>query len=200
MGLLKEITKDEQTNILAQYLPNNNVYCKKNDPDSNLRKVLIGLACVWLGERQVINQLFDEYDPSTTTDFISEWEGFVGIPDDCFGNVGNLEERRENILLKLAGTNATTAKQFENIAEILGFTVSVSSGIEFATLPLTLPFLLLGEGELGYIIVVTIDEALKPEGFPLTLPFTLTDPFPEILECLFNKLKPCNTKVILRYA
>ncbi len=200
MTFLKDITKEEQTDILGQYLPDGKVFLKKFDDTSNIRKVLLGLGAVWLQERQLINELFDEYNPETTTKFIEEWEETVGIPDDCFGNTGTDEERRTNILLKLSGINATTATQFEAVALILGFTVTIESGVDHNTLPLTLPFILLSDEEAPYVIIVTLDASLEPEGLPLTLPFILTDQFPLLLECLFNKLKPSNTKIIFRYA
>jgi hypothetical protein len=34
----------------------------------------------------------------------------------------------------------------------------------------------------------------------LTLPFTLSEPEPVILNCLFNKLKPANTQLFFRYS
>jgi len=199
MGLLKELTKEQQTNILAQYLPDDRLHCAKNVPDSNLRKLLEGLACAWLDERNIINRLFDQYNPEFTTDFITEWEGFVGIPDECFGNTGTIEERRQNILLKLAGVNVTTAKQFEEIAAILGFTVIVKSGVDESTLPQTLPFLLISGDEAPYTIVVDTIDQLPPAVLPQTLPFILGAGPLDILRCLFEKLKPANTQVIFKY-
>lgn len=199
MPLLKELTREQETDVLAQYLPNGTLFCEKNNPDSNIRKILFGLSAIWLDQRKTANRLFDEYNPEFTTDFINEWENFVGIPDECFNNTGTLEERRQNILLKLAGTNATTARQFENIASILGFTIIVKSGVDESTLPQTLPFILI-DGDLApYVIVIdTIDEP-PPSLLPQTLPFTLGVGPLEILRCLFDKLKPANTLVIFKY-
>lgn len=199
MGLLKEKTQIEQADILGRYLPNDRLLVGKYLEDNPLRRILLGLATVWLDQRDLINLLFDEWDPSTTNIFLDEWEKSVGIPDDCFDVADTEEERRQNILLKLTGTNATTAKQFETVASILGLTVTVTSGLPFSTFPLILPFLLLSAEEAAFTIVVTLDASLEPEGFPLTLPFTLTDAFPIILECVFNKLKPANTQIIFRY-
>jgi uncharacterized protein YmfQ (DUF2313 family) len=193
-------TKTEQTDVLAQYLRDDKLHISKNIEGSNLRKVLIGLACEWLRFRDKVDEVYDDYDINQTTQQIEEWERVVGIPDDCFGNSGTLEQRRTNILLKLAGTNATTAKQFETIAAILGFTVTVENGVDTSTLPLNLPFLLLTEAEAPFVIVVTLDASLQPSGLPVTLPFTLTEQAPVILQCFFNKLKPANTIVIFRYS
>lgn len=200
MPFLKERTKTEQTDVLAQYLRDDRLHLAKNVEGSNLRKVLIGLACEWLRFRDKVDEVYDEYDINNTTQLIEEWEKTVGIPDDCFGNTGTIEERRINVLLKLAGVNATTAKQFEDIAAILGFTVTVTNGVDSSTFPMTLPFVLLSEDEAPFTIVVTLDASLKPSGLPLTLPFTLTEQAPAILECFFEKLKPANTIIIFRYS
>jgi uncharacterized protein YmfQ (DUF2313 family) len=177
MPFLNERTKTEQTDVLAQYLRDDRLHLAKNVEGSNLRKVLIGLACEWLRFRDKVDEIYDEYDINNTT-----------------------QQRRENVLLKLAGVNATTAKQFENIAAILGFTVTVTNGVDSSTFPMTLPFVLLSEDEAPFTIVVTLDASLEPSGLPLTLPFTLTEQAPAILECFFEKLKPANTIVIFRYS
>jgi uncharacterized protein YmfQ (DUF2313 family) len=200
MTFLESRTKTEQTDILAQYLRSDELHLSKNIENSNIRKVLVGLACEWLRARDKINEIYDEYDVNNTTQFIEEWERVVGIPDDCIGNNGSLEDRRKNILLKLAGVNATTAKQFENLAALLGFTVVVETGVETSTFPMTLPFILLDEAEAPFVIIVTLDASLEPSGLPLTLPFILSEQAPEILQCFFEKLKPANTTVIFRYS
>jgi len=197
---IKERTVTEQTDVLASYLPNDNLHALKNKEGSNLRKILIGLASQWLSFRNTINSIYYEYDPSQTTDLIEEWETFVGIPDDCIGNTGTLEQRRLNILLKLSGINATTAEQFEAIALILGYVVDVQAGLDIGGFPLVLPFILLDAAEAPFTIIVTLSAADSPSGFPLVFPFTLTDGTPDILNCLFDKLKPANTNVIFRYS
>lgn len=194
MSLIQERTLQEEAGVLRQYLPANPLYS-----GDNLKKVLVGLAASWLDYRAFINRLGDEYNINTTEDLISSWEGFVGIPDSCFNIAPTIEERRQNVLLKIAGLNVATARQFENIAQILGFSIQVNSGIEEASFPLTFPAILLGAGDLGFTILVKIDSSLKPSGFPLTFPFEFTGDAPDILQCLFNKIKPANTQIIFKY-
>lgn len=200
MSLIENRTTSEQTNVLAGYLRDDPLHQAKNKEGSNLRKVLTGLAGQWLRFRNKINEIYDEYDPNSTTALIQEWEEFVGIPDSCFSNTGSIEQRRLNILLKLAGINATTAKQFEVVAAILGYTVVVETGVDTSTFPLTFPIILMDVAEAPFIIVVTLDASLEPAGFPLTFPITLSSGVPEILLCLFEKLKPANTKLYFRYS
>ena len=198
--MLKKRTQPQQTDILAQYLRDDNLHEAKNRDDSTLRKILLGLASEWLNFRNKINEVVNEYNPQKTTALIQEWEEFVGIPDNCIPVASTIEQRRLNVLLKLAGINTTTEKQFKNVASILGYNIEVSNGVSTSTFPLTLPFLLISEAYAPFTIVITLPSSIKPSGFPLTFPFTLTSQQPAILDCLFNKLKPANTQLFFRYS
>jgi uncharacterized protein YmfQ (DUF2313 family) len=198
--MLKERTQTQQADILAQYLRDDNLHEAKNRDDSTLRKILLGLASEWLNFRDKINEVSSEYNPQKTTALIQEWEEFVGIPDDCIPVASTIEQRRLNVLLKLAGINATTEKQFKNVASILGYNIEVSNGVSTSTFPLTLPFLLISEASAPFTIVITLSSSIQPNGFALTFPFTLTSQQPAILDCLFNKLKPANTQLFFRYS
>ena len=198
--MLKKRTQPQQADILAQYLRDDNLHEAKNRDESTLRKILLGLASEWLNFRNKINEVVNEYNPQKTTALIQEWEEFVGIPDDCIPVASTIEQRRLNVLLKLAGINTTTEKQFKNVASILGYNIEVSNGVSTSTFPLTLPFLLISEASAPFTIVITLPSSIKPSGFPLTFPFTLTSQQPAILDCLFNKLKPANTQLFFRYS
>ena len=198
--MLKERTQTQQADILAQYLRDDSLHEAKNRDGSTLRKILIGLASEWLNFRSKINEVSNEYNPKTTTKLIEEWEEFVGIPDNYIPVASTIEQRRLNVLLKLAGINATTEKQFKNIASILGYNIEVSNGVSTSTFPLTLPFLLISEASAPFTIVITLPSSIQPNGFALTFPFTLTSQQPAILDCLFNKLKPANTQLFFRYS
>jgi uncharacterized protein YmfQ (DUF2313 family) len=197
---IEERSLTKQTDILAGYLRNDDLHLAKNKEGSGLRKILIGLAHQWGVFRNLVNEIHAEYDPENTTALIEEWEGFVGIPDSCLSNTGTLEQRRQNILLKLAGINTATAKQFETVALALGFTITVENGVDSSTFPLTLPFILLSEAEAPFTIVITLSASDAPNGFPLTLPFTLSAFEPDLLLCFFQRLKPANTNLVFRYS
>lgn len=197
-NLIKERTQEEQATVLAGYLPNDQLWQSKNVEGAVLRKILLGLALQWLEFRETGSEVYSEYDPTTTTKLITEWETAVGIPDCCFNNTGSLEDRRKQILLKLAGINATTAKQFETIGAILGFDITVEAGKESSAtaFPLTFPFLLISSSEAIFSIIVSINDPV--EAFPYTFPFTLGSGAVPILKCLFDKLKPANTLLFFR--
>lgn len=198
--MFKERTQAQQASVLAQYLRDDDLHVAKNKENSTLRKVLLGLASEWLNFRSSLNDVVSQYNPNNTTSLIEEWEGFVGIPDSCIAVASTLEQRRLNVLLKLSGINVSTAKQFKNVAAILGYSIEVSNGVDTSTFPLQLPFLLISQASAPFTIVITLPASLKPAGFPLTLPFKLTAQQPTILKCLFNKLKPANTQLFFRYS
>lgn len=197
--MFNEITLEQQTNILAGYLRDDPLFESKNKEGEPLRKILQGLATQWIDFRNTLNKVVHEYNPKNTTDLITEWEGLVGIPDGCIKNTGTLEQRRLNILLKLAGINATTKKQFENIAKVLGYDIEVEAGVDTSTFPMNFPIILMSQAEAPFIIVVSLDASLKPAGFPLKFPMSFTSDVPDILKCLFNKLKPAHCKLYFRY-
>lgn len=199
MNLVISRTNDEQTGILAQYLRGDQLHESKNINGSILQKVLSGLAVEFLRQRDKLNEVYSEYDPNNTTKFIEEWEDLVGIPDECLTNTGTLEQRRQNILLKLAGANASTEQQFKDVATVLGFDVQITNAIDIATFPLTLPFILVNQSEAPFIIVITLQESVNANILPLTLPFELASDKSEILKCFFEKLKPSQCSIYYRY-
>lgn len=199
MNLISNRTLEGQTSVLAQYLRDDALHQSKNIEGSNLRKILVGLAYEFLRQRDLVNEVYSEYDPNNTTKFIEEWEAFVGIPDDCFSATGTLDQRRKNVLLKLIGSNVTTKKQFEDIATVLGFSITVTAGGDSATLPLQLPFILTSQVDVPFIIIVTLLESQNSEVLPLTLPFTLSSDKSILLKCFLEKLKPVNCIIYYRY-
>jgi uncharacterized protein YmfQ (DUF2313 family) len=199
MTYIKERTYTEQAGILASYLPDNECFGKKSIGNGNLRKVLIGLAGEFLRFRGTINQLVEEYFPDSTTLFIEDWEKVVGIPDECFPVASTLEERRTNVLLKLAGTNATTAKQFEEIADILGFDIEVTNATDFSQFPYQFPIPLLSASEIPFVIIVNIFGLEQGKTFPYEFPITFTEPVEQLLRCLFEKLIPAHCKLFFRF-
>lgn len=199
MSYLVNRTQEQQTNVLASYLPNNKIFEVKNDVDSNLRKVLLGLAQEFTNYRDSVNELVQEYFPDQTTLFIEDWEKVVGLPDDCLPIATTIEERRTNVLLKLAGINATTAKQFTDIAAILGFDIEITNAADFATFPMVFPIVMLEEADIPFTIFVTIKNQTQAQGFPFTFPLTFAEPIEELLECLFEKLIPAHCQLFFRF-
>lgn len=178
---------DEYTDSLAAYVPGGPLFSAKGVEGTTFRKLLRGLA----GELFRVNGLIKEYAeqiiPDNTVKFVTEWERAVGIPDDCFKGDGSINDRRRNVLVKLASLGVQTIADFEAIALIFGIVTQVvpgsASGITtFASKKIE-----------RFTIVINLTQ---PKSFPYTFPITFGDDTVTLLECLFRKLKPANCQVL----
>jgi hypothetical protein len=59
--MIENRTQQEQARILANYLRNDNLHEAKNKEESNLYKILVGLAEGWLDFRENANYIIDNY-------------------------------------------------------------------------------------------------------------------------------------------
>jgi uncharacterized protein YmfQ (DUF2313 family) len=197
--IIEKRTQQEQARILANYLRDDKLHQAKNQKDSNLYKILVGLAEGWLDFRNNANAIVDNYNINNSLLLIEEWEKAVGIPDNIFDISGDIETRKRNILLKLAGSKAETKEQFERIGEILGFDIQVEPAFKYSRFTYTFPVLLLNEGSSPFVILVNINKSLKPNGFSFKFTFKFSIDSADILKLFFNKIKPSNTIIIFRY-
>jgi uncharacterized protein YmfQ (DUF2313 family) len=191
-------TTDEQADSLADYLPNGCMFAAKKQVSTKLRSLLLGLTGLLKDAEEKINLVSDEYDIRTTTLFIEEWEGFVGIPDSCFVVAETLAERRQNVLTKLAGLGVQTEADFVALASLFGLTVTVTPGSVPGLFPMVFPLIFFPTPKAArftMIVSFTVDDASR---FPLTFPFTFGDNKIAVLECLFSKLRPANVDIIFQ--
>ena len=189
---------DDHADALADYMPNGRLFEAKKIGDSNYRQLLRGIGSELFTAEGYLISLDQEYLPDQTVLFIEEWESALGIPDDCFSVSGSIDERRKNILIKLASLGVQTAADFEDLGDIFGVSVTVTPGIDFITFPLTFPWLFFSSTKDARFTIVVDFDVQEASKFPLTFPFIFGSSEIGILECLFNKLNPANCKIIFR--
>lgn len=194
--IIDDISQDQQIGSLSGLLRDDVLHCIKNTEGSNLRNLLTGLSVEFLRFRDLVNYFYQEFDPRVTVDFISEWEGMLGLPDDCFKETSDITVRREQIQAKLAAfAGVNTAKDYERIGAAYGLDIEVSEDTETESLPLTLPFLLTSGATTAFTIQVKFT-GIAGGGFPLTLPFPLGSSKANILLCYFEKISPAHTVIL----
>lgn len=198
-ALIKHHSKSKHADSLADYLPSGRLFEASRTDGTNFRKLLMGLSSELFVGEGYLKTISDEYDVRTTTLLIEEWEGALGIPDGCFQADGTIEERRRDVLVKLASLGVQTNEDFVELGSIFGTTISIHAGIDVASVfPAVFPFVFFTSAtEARFTIVVdfTVEAANK---FPLMLPFTFGSGEIAVLECLFNYLKPANCDIIFR--
>ena len=191
-------TKEEHTSALAAYLPNGKVFEAKNIEGSNLRAFLKGLSGELFTAQNYITTLKEEYFPDTTTLFIDEWEATAGIPDSCFKGDGTIEERRRDVLVKLAASGVQTDQDFIDLAALFGVEVTITAGRDEITFPLTFPVLMFNTVAEARFTTVVKFTAPDTSRFPLTFPILFGTNEIALLECIFKKLKPKNCNIIFQ--
>jgi uncharacterized protein YmfQ (DUF2313 family) len=188
MALFERRDIEQYTNSLADYLPGGILFASKSVASSNFRKLLRGMAGELFRANGLLKEYSEEIIPDQTVKFIAEWESTLGIPDDCFKVAGTIDNRRKQVLTKLAALGVQTIPDFENVALIFGVTATVlagsESGITFASNKVA-----------RFTIVINLT---LPERFTYTFPLTFGDDVTVLLECLFNKLKPANCQVLFQ--
>ena len=200
--VFKNYSVETHTDFLANFLPNGKLTTAKFIENSTLRLYLKGKA----PEFKRLNDLFvtfiNELDPTTTIDFLTEWESAIKIPDSCIPLASTDEERRENILLKLLSLSVQTEQDYIDLAAILGFTISFVTD-EFP--PYDVPFTPLGEGvDLSFVPPYAVP--FTPMGFPeeghlfifiIKGDFDSNPAKADVFECLVKLLVPSTYRVLL---
>ena len=187
------------TKIMSSYLPQGEVFNAKNISNSNFNKLMRALAREFGRSQDKLYELEQEYDMQSTSNLIEVWESALGIPDECFSNIGSIETRRIQCVAKFAKMNIAIEQDWIDLAYFLGYNITIEHGTKYMVLPLTLPFIL-GTGKTArFTIIINFIDLPKPSCvLPLTLPFTLGDGG-NVLKCVFAHLKPANVQIIYKY-
>ncbi len=191
-------TKETQADALADYLPNGVAYRAKKYAGSVLRSLLLGFAGTYLRAQQYVDAIACGYDFTKSAELIDEWEAAVGIPDGCLKNAPPVtdEQRQQQVLVKLGKMNISTALQYEELADYLGFDVTVESGWAHRG---DFPVGAAGDKEAKFTIICTFNTIVSDSIFPVPFPWPFESPG-GIVQCLFDQIKPANVAIQYRFA
>lgn len=190
------------TQSLANYLPNGEYFRAKNIDNSNLRKLLKALSYEFGRVEAKLKELEDEEYIPYTFNLIEQWERSLGIPDECFNPEGQtIELRRKYVIAKYALMNLTSTPDFIALADFFGIRIEIFNGITHSDyFPFTFSIYFFdGIKSTKFTMFVHFLDIYRPSNiFPLTFPITFTDA-PNLILCLFEKLKPAPVKIIAIY-
>jgi uncharacterized protein YmfQ (DUF2313 family) len=190
-------TEEEQTQSLANYITPGKAFAAKDIDGTVTRDFLKGLAAELVRVDAVIAELREETIPDETTLFVDEWESALGIPDACLLGQGTLEERRRDVLVKLASLGAQTAEDFVAIAEMFGVSVIIAPGGLHGCFPFKFPIVFFPDEQTARFTIIVDFTGIEPGGFPYTFPITFVQSGANVIECLFRKLKPANADLLV---
>lgn len=189
------VSVKDQAQTLANFLRSDRLFRAKNLTDTNLRKMLVGLAFELGRIEGTANDLLNNYDITTGTNLLSEWEQAIGIPDNCFTVVSTNTQRSKNILTKLSALGVSTKAGFEALAVTFGYTINIYAGADWPTFVADYPML-----NKNFTLVVEMDVDLQPDEFAYYFPLTFgVFNYTNIIQCLFALLVPSNTTIVYNY-
>lgn len=198
LTLFTRHTRDEHAKVLADYLPGGDIFGGKSDQSTNLYKLLLGLAEQPRLVEENLELTFEQFDITTTTDFLEEWERALGIPDDCLSGTGTAAERRRDVNAKFLSDSVVTADDFIALAALFGVEVTIQNGFDaLANFPFTFPITFpdVRAARFTMIVAFTVTESQR---FTFTFPIEFGDAVIEILQCIFRNLAPANVDVVFQ--
>ena len=193
-------TITENTNSLAAYMPNDDLFLAKYIEGSNLRKLLYGIAQEYNLVQNKIYEISVENDLLHTTNLIDEWERALGLPDTCMKTAGvPIAQRRKQIVAKFGKMNLTTEEDWKALATFFGFTIKIEYGSQSDVFTMIFPVYFTGSAKAArFTMIITFMGIAKPSNvFPMKFPFIFEDT--NFMICLFNKLKPANVNILYRW-
>ncbi len=198
MILFKRRSKPDYTDSLARYLPNDRLFAAKNVEGSNLRSLLNGLSAENFRTNGYLREYLDQIIPDKTEKFLGEWESALGIPDCCFTGTGTIEDRRRDVLVKLASLGVQTEQDFIDLAAMFGVSITIEKGSVSGGFPLQFPALFFATAENArFTIFINVTVPLQ-----VTFPYSFPVPFGTretgLIKCIFEKLKPANCNLVIR--
>ena len=100
--IFKAPSNETTAQQMADCLPTGRAWGKRNDPESNVRKLINALSTAFNIVQQYVELLDDEFQIRQTTDLLEDWEKSVGIPDSCVALSQTIADRRQDVIDRLS--------------------------------------------------------------------------------------------------
>lgn len=194
------MNREAYLNQLIALLPSGQAW--NTEAGSNLTAVLGVMAAELAYIHGRADTVIREALPSTTVELLPDWEALAGLPDSCSPLADTLPERISALVSKITRIGGQSRQFFINLAAELGYQIEITEyrpfmcGITHCDEPLT-------EGhDVRFHWHVLVDGA-KPlylRTGESTLDQRLLDwRQADDLACIFQKLKPAHTELIIGY-
>lgn len=191
------MTADDYLAQLQALLPPGAAWSR--EPDANLTKLLAALAAEFarLDARAV--QLIAESDPRLTAEMLSDWERAYGLPDPCTTAADTVAERRAVLTAKVTGLGGQSRQYYIDLAERLGYQITITEYREFTA---------------GQLAGAPLSNGAWLHAWTVNAPETSVTSFVagggvagdplrdwgnDILECAISRLAPAHTTPLFAY-
>lgn len=101
------------------------------DPTAVQTRTLMGLAPTYERNTARANYLLIDAFPGTALELLPEWEETLGLPDPCAGPAPTLQQRRAQVVARIANSGGQSIAFFIAFAKNLGYDVSITQFAPF---------------------------------------------------------------------
>lgn len=199
--IFKAPNKEVSAQQMADCLPTGRAWGKRNDPESNVRKLINALSTAFNIVQQYVELLDDEFQISQTTDLLEDWEQSVGIPDSCVALSQTIAERRQDVIDRLSKKPIVTLADMQAYVDQLfpGMGVVLYPGYEYYNFEYEFEVDFLGDVSDKFILVAEVPLSDNTFEYEFEMEFDASVNT-DRLECLLNKINPACVYVIIEYA
>lgn len=201
--------------LLIKLLPKGNLWRPKDQPVfSDLIDSTSQELCR-VDDR--VKQMFLETDTRTTDESLDQWEGVLGIPDECTPTGQTTDERRQQASQKLVNVGGLSGAFYEETNQNLGFTTVATNYLNFVAGRARAGDPISNYFDRHFVAGSTAGSLLAEWGwlyyFNVELPSSASEHFVagsvagtplrvfsnELIECTMKKLKPAHSGVTFTF-
>lgn len=199
--IFKTPTLEQTVNQFADHMPVGKAWEAKYVDGSNMRGLQFGCARPFNISQSYIELLSNEFDINKTTLLINEWEESVGLPDDCLGLSGDIEQRRENVITRLNKAPIVTLQEMQDYVDNIfpSSGIILFTGVEYYSFELSFEATFIGDLNTKFVIVAEIPQQEPNFEYEFEFEFTGAVDNPE-LRCVLEKIIPANVVLIIEEA
>ncbi len=122
--LAPNLTAANFLKALQGLMPRGRVWPRASDAVQT--QVLRGLAPSYERQTARANYLLVDAFPPTAYELLPEWEESLGLPDPCAGPAPTLQQRRAQVVARLANSGGQSIQFYIDFAKNLGFDITVT--------------------------------------------------------------------------
>jgi len=187
-------TVEAAASQLASNLPDGRCWEAKNLPGTNVYATVSACGAEFREIQKQIETLAREFDIRLTDQLLPDWEKSCGLPEECFGKLASLEDRRKAVILRLRKIPFVTAAEYEALAfELTGLSITVVPGSEIEIFPLSFP-IPFAVGNSYFKLYILFNDTIG--GFPYSFTFPFLRGASNIIECIFRQIAPANVLLL----
>jgi uncharacterized protein YmfQ (DUF2313 family) len=176
------MTKDDYKQQLIALMPTGGIW-PSHQVVNNLARLIDALAEELARIDARALELMEEAFPNTAVELLPDWERVAGLPGACTGELGTLQQRHSALMGVLTIERSLSQQYYIDLALRLGFVITIAETANF-TWQVT-------AAQDVNAVYFRVD--ISAIGDPLVQSAT------NLLECVFQALKPAHTIVTFNY-